>query len=107
MLLGTCLYILRNSYLHWRASVVPMVTGISFGVMLGTMAVNWGVMTWERRRGTRLQSEILLADSRHTASDLFSSLSVLIGLAAGTAGHPLPDPHARGGTPGVIRRPGR
>src|SRR3989442_11855389 len=82
MLFGTCLYILRNSYLHWRESVVPMVTGISFGVMLGTMAVNWGVMTWERRRGARLQSEILLADSPPTASDLLSSLSGLIGLPA-------------------------
>src|SRR2546426_11289173 len=81
MLFGTCLYILRNSYLHWRESVVPMVTGISFGVMLGTMAVNWGFITWERRRGTRLQSEILLADSRHTAIDILSSLSVLICLA--------------------------
>src|SRR3989475_9543187 len=106
MLFGTCLYILRNSYLHWRESVVPMVTGISFGVMLGTMAVNWGVMTWERRRGARLQSEILLADSRHTASDILSSLSVLIGLAAVTAGHPLVDPIARVVIAGVIGRTG-
>jgi cation diffusion facilitator family transporter len=106
VLFGTCLYILRNSYLHWRESVVPMVTGISFGVMLGTMAVNWGVMTWERRRGTRLQSEILLADSRHTASDLLSSLSVLIGLAAVTAGYPLLDPIAGVVIAGFIGRTG-
>jgi len=83
-----------------------MVTGISFGVMLGTMAVNWGVMTWERRRGTRLQSEILLADSRHTASDLLSSLSVLIGLAAVTAGYPLLDPIAGVVIAGFIGRTG-
>ena len=106
MLFGTCLYILRNSYLHWRESVVPMVTGISFGVMLGTMAVNWGVMTWERRRGARLQSEILLADSRHTASDILSSLSVLIGLAAVTAGYPLFDPIAGVVIAGFIGRTG-
>jgi len=106
MLFGTCLYILRNSYLHWRESVVPMVTGISFGVMLGTMAVNWGVMTWERRRGTGLKSEILLADSRHTASDILSSLSVLIGLAAVTAGYPLFDPIAGVVIAGFIGRTG-
>ncbi len=82
LLFGTCLYILWNSYLHWRESVVPEVTGLSFGIMLGTMAVNWGVMTWEHRRGKILQSEILVADSLHTASDILSSLSVLIGLAA-------------------------
>lgn len=94
LLFGTCLYILRNSYLHWQEGVVPEVTGISFGIMLGTMAVNWGVMTWERRRGEALQSEILVADSLHTASDILSSLSVLIGLAAVAAGYPILDPIA-------------
>ncbi|HEV8244040.1 MAG TPA: cation diffusion facilitator family transporter, partial [Nitrospirales bacterium] len=43
LLFGTCLYILRNSYLHWREGIVPEVTPLSFGIMLGTMAVNWGV----------------------------------------------------------------
>ena len=94
LLFGTCLYILRNSYLHWREGVVPEVTAISFVIMLGTMAVNWGVMTWERRRGEVLQSEILVADSLHTASDILSSLSVLIGLAAVAAGYPILDPIA-------------
>ena len=94
MLFGTCLYILRNSYLHWREAVVPEVTTLSFGIMLGTMAVNWGVMTWERRRGDALQSEILVADSHHTASDILSSFSVLIGLAAVRAGYPVLDPIA-------------
>ncbi len=94
LLFGTCLYILRNSYLHWREGVVPEVTAVSFAIMLGTMAVNWGVMTWERRRGEALQSEILVADSLHTASDILSSLSVLIGLAAVAAGYPILDPIA-------------
>jgi cation diffusion facilitator family transporter len=94
LLFGTCLYILRNSYLHWRGGVVPEVTGISFAIMLGTMAVNWGVTTWERRRGEALQSEILVADSLHTASDILSSFAVLIGLAAVAAGYPLLDPIA-------------
>ena len=94
LLFGTCLYVLRHSYLHWREGVVPEVTPLSFGIMLGTMAINWGVMTWERRRGQALQSEILVADSLHTASDILSSLSVLIGLAAVAAGYPLLDPIA-------------
>jgi cation diffusion facilitator family transporter len=106
MLFGTCLYILRNSYLHWSESVVPVVTGISFAVMLGTMAVNWGVMTWERRRGSVLKSEILVADSRHTASDILSSLAVLIGLAAVAAGYPLLDPIAGVVIAGFIGRTG-
>jgi len=106
MLFGTCLYILRNSYLHWREAVVPEVTALSFGIMLGTMTVNWGVMTWERRRGEALQSEILVADSHHTASDILSSLSVLIGLGAVTAGYPLLDPIAGLVIAGLIGRTG-
>lgn len=94
LLFGTCLYILRNSYLHWREGVVPEVTAVSFVIMFGTMAVNWGVMTWERRRGEALQSEILVADSLHTASDILSSFSVLISLAAVAAGYPILDPIA-------------
>jgi cation diffusion facilitator family transporter len=94
VLFGTCLYIVRSSYLHWRDGVVPEVTVISFAVMLGTMAINTAVMVWERRRGQVLKSEILVADSLHTASDILSSLSVLIGLAAVWAGYPLLDPIA-------------
>ena len=56
------------------------------------MAVNTGVMVWERRRGEALESEILVADSLHTASDILSSLAVLVGLAAVAAGYPLLDP---------------
>src|SRR3989442_4866707 len=74
--------------------------------MLGTMAVNWGVMTWEHRRGKILQSEILVADSLHTASDILSSLAVLIGLAAVAAGYPLLDPIAGVVIAGVIGRTG-
>jgi cation diffusion facilitator family transporter len=94
LLFGTCCYILYNSYLHWRDAVVPQVTGLSFAVMLGTMAVNAGVMFWERRRGEALKSEILVADSFHTASDILTSFSVLIGLAAVRMGYPAVDPLA-------------
>src|SRR5438067_11728546 len=66
LLFGTCLFILRNSYVHWRDAVVPDVTALSFAIMLGTMVVNTGVMIWERRRGEALESEILVADSLHT-----------------------------------------
>ncbi len=94
MLFGTCLYVLNNSYQHWRDAVAPEVTGLSFAIMLGTMAVNWGVMTWERRRGEALKCELLIADSHHTASDILSSFSVLAGLAAAASGFPLLDPIA-------------
>ena len=94
LLFGTCLYILYSSYVHWREGVTPQVTALSFVIMLATIAVNTGVMVWERRRGKALKNEILVADSLHTASDILSSILVLIGLAAVWAGYPMLDPLA-------------
>ena len=56
------------------------VTTISFAVMLGTLAVNILVTTWERRAGRRLGSEVLIADAGHTLSDVMVSVGVIISL---------------------------
>ena len=52
----------------------------SFGIMIGTLAVNLGVTTWESREGRRLSSEVLKADARHTLSDVLVSSGVIISL---------------------------
>lgn len=92
MLLGTCVYLLWTSYAHWRGLVQPQVTRASFVIMLATMAINYGVMRWERGKGQALRSEILVADSHHTGSDLLTSCSVLAGLVAVKLGYPAMDP---------------
>ncbi len=56
------------------------VTVASFAIMVGTLAVNLGVTTWEARAGRRLGSEVLKADARHTLSDVLVSSGVIIGL---------------------------
>jgi cation diffusion facilitator family transporter len=56
------------------------VTTISFAVMLGTLAVNVLVTTWERRAGRRLGSEVLIADAGHTLSDVMVSIGVIVSL---------------------------
>ena len=68
------------------------VDAFSFVVMLGTLAVNFGVTTYERKAGKRLGSEILVADASHTASDVLVSLGVIVGLAAVKLGFPQADP---------------
>ena len=70
----------------------PQVTTISFMIMLITMSINIFVTKWERQKGKELKSDILMADSYHTASDVLTSLSVLAGLIAIQAGYPLIDP---------------
>ncbi len=102
MLVATCLYLLWNSYQHWQGAVRPRVTAASFGIMMGTMLVNVGVMWWERRRGGQLRSEILVADARHTGSDILTSCSVLAGLAAVQTGYPVMDPVVAVAIAGVI-----
>lgn len=102
MLVATCLYLLWNSYQHWQGAVLPRVTAASFGIMVGTMLVNVGVMWWERRRGGQLRSEILVADARHTGSDILTSCSVLAGLAAVQTGYPVMDPVVAVAIAGVI-----
>jgi cation diffusion facilitator family transporter len=56
------------------------VTSLSFAVMLGTLAVNLFVTTWERRAGKRLGSEVLVADASHTLSDVLVSVGVIVSL---------------------------
>lgn len=91
MLLATCFYLVTETYESWGGYRQPTVTGISFAVMLVTMAINYGVMRWEQRKGQELGSEILIADSYHTGSDLLTSVSVLAGLIAVQLGYPLVD----------------
>ncbi len=72
--------VIEGALRQWRSDARPEVTGLSFAVMLGTMAVNVGVSSWERRAARRLGSDLLAADARHTASDVLVSAGVLVGL---------------------------
>jgi len=88
----TCLYLLWKAYWSWTLELHPQVTGISFFIMIVTMGVNILVTRWERQKGTELKSDILTADSYHTASDVLTSCSVLVGLVAIQAGYAFVDP---------------
>jgi len=70
----------------------PRVDAGSFAVMVGTLLVNIGVATWERRMGRRYRSELLIADASHTGSDILVSIGVLAGLVLVRLGWPLADP---------------
>lgn len=74
------LEIVQSAIARWQAGETPNVTSLSFGVMLGTMAINTGVTIWERRSSRRLRSDLLAADARHTGSDVLVSGAVILGL---------------------------
>ena len=84
--------ILSSAFSRLGSNDVPEVTSMSFIIMIVTMIINYFVTTYEYRSGTKLQSEVLVADSLHTKSDIFVSLSVILGLIAIKAGFPILDP---------------
>jgi cation diffusion facilitator family transporter len=91
-LLLAVIEVARTALGRLAAGGAPDISGWSFGVMLVTIAVNLGVVRYERREGRRLDSELLLADAMHTKSDVFTSCAVLLSLLAVSVGYPVLDP---------------
>lgn len=83
--------ILRETYLRINTAGAINVTVLSFVVMAVTLSVNIWVMLYEARKGRELKSDFLLADSKHTKTDIYISLSVIISLIASKLGYPLMD----------------
>lgn len=69
----------------------PDVTAWIVGIMVLSAIVSFVVSRWEERRGRELDSDILLADSAHTRSDMYASLAVLAGLGLVALGWPRAD----------------
>ena len=74
---------------HGRA---PQGTPLAIAVMVVSALVNSSIAYYENRAGRRLGSEILVADSAHTRSDVFASVAVVFGLLLVRAGFPQADP---------------
>ena len=92
MLLLTAAGILLEGYGRLITPITPDITPITVGVMVGTLITNIIVSTYERRKGEEYQSQILIADSLHTRSDVFVSTAVLGGFLAIRLGYPAADP---------------
>lgn len=68
------------------------VTTTSFAVMLGTLGVNVFVVWFETRRGEALDSDVLQSDAKHTLSDIWVTLGVLVSLVLVKLGVSIADP---------------
>lgn len=83
----------------------PLAIGtMAFVVMGATLIVNASVLLYERRAAQRLSSEVLLADSHHTQSDLLTSITVIVALVGVRAGYPVLDAVAALVVAGFIAR---
>jgi cation diffusion facilitator family transporter len=74
--------LVQGAWSRLQSGNVPDVTLMSFVVMLVTLAINVFVTLWERREAKRHSSSLLMADARHTSSDILVSLSVIASLVA-------------------------
>ena len=79
---------------RFRTGAVPKVFPEGIGVMVVTLIVNLVVVRYELRQGRTLKSEVLLADAKHTRSDVLTSGTVIAALIGVSLGYPLLDPLA-------------
>ncbi len=80
MMALTCLEIFKQVYESLRSKPQVTVSTESFIIMIVTLGINIFVTTYEKRRGKKLNSEFLIADSQHTRSDIYATTGVLAGL---------------------------
>jgi cation diffusion facilitator family transporter len=82
LLLLAIVSILHEAYGRLLHPVIPEINLLGFGVMFFTLAVNIGIVRYERKMGTVLNSDILISDAHHTNSDIYVSISVIASLVA-------------------------
>lgn len=88
----TCYELIKSSIERFQQQITPEITIITFSVMLITLLINFLLSKYEYEKGKSLESEILISDSLHTKSDIFASISVILGFFFIKLGYPLFDP---------------
>ena len=86
--------VLVTAFNRFLDGSAPRVFPEGIGIMAVTLIVNIFVVVYEQRAGRRLKSEVLLADARHTRSDVMTSVAVLGALVGVWLGYPILDPLA-------------
>jgi cation diffusion facilitator family transporter len=87
----TCFEIFKKVYLSLSNRHDVVVTTESFIIMGVTMLINLFVTNYESKMGHKLKSDYLLADARHTKSDIYSSIGVIVALLLSKTGFPAAD----------------
>lgn len=94
LMLLTCLEVFKKVYESLTGRHAATVTSAGFWVMLITLIINIFVSVYEKQKGEKLSSEFLIADSKHTRSDIYVSLGVIVSLIFIKSGFPIADPIA-------------
>ena len=84
--------VLRAAINRLISGGAPRVFPEGIGLMAVTLVINVFVVQYEQRAGRRLRSEVLMADAKHTRSDVLTSGAVLGALVGVWFGYPIIDP---------------
>lgn len=91
LLFLACIQIIQKAVRN-LLNPAPLIVGdASFAIVIVTMAINLFVLLYEYRKGKKLQSDFLVADAKHTASDFLASTIVLSSLVGMRLGYPYLD----------------
>lgn len=91
LLLYTSIELLKKIIERIQNPITTKINQTLFIVMIITLIINFFVYRYENKKGHELKSTILIADSNHTKSDVFVTISVIIGLIATKLGYPIID----------------
>jgi cation diffusion facilitator family transporter len=91
LLFLTTWQLLQTAWDRFREGAEPSVNIWTLGAMILSMLIQAGTSFYEMRAGQRLNSEVLIADARHTRASILVSLSVLGGLLFVQLGYPQAD----------------
>jgi cation diffusion facilitator family transporter len=80
------------AYVKEGKSPAVEVTATSFIIMLTTLAINIFVVWFETRRGKALGSDVLQSDAKHTLSDIWVTMGVIVSLVLVKFGVTIADP---------------
>ncbi len=80
LLFLVCYNLIKEGLDRIKHPLAPQIDPLSFIIMLTTLAINFWVMSYEYKKGRLLKSDLLVSDSLHTKADIFTSISVIIGL---------------------------
>jgi len=88
----TCFEIIQSAVGRFQEMSLPDITPLTFYVMFLCLTINISTALYERKKGNELNSDILIADSYHTGSDILASISVITGFILIELGYPIFDP---------------
>lgn len=91
LLFLACIQIIQKAVKN-LLNPAPLIAGdASFAIVIVTMGINLFVVLYEYKKGKSLQSDFLVADAKHTASDFLASTIVLSSLVGIRLGYPYLD----------------